>query len=163
MAVIAYSASIQDRVAARAVLMRLFCGFDSITMVFADGATQGKLIELWSRPSSPAQTGSSPPLNLEPRPGEGSLEDGVVTDIGTWVEHFSTFVGDADADGVGSGFLGFPVRSRNDWHFLVIDRQDGISIRLCGHKGGERVGGIAAGAMTIEAFAELNQGGWCQG
>jgi hypothetical protein len=92
--------------------MRLFCGFDSITMVFADGATQGKLIELWSRPSSPAQTGSSPPLNLEPRPGEGSLEDGVVTDIGTWVESF--FVGHADAGGVGSGFFGFLVRSRND-------------------------------------------------
>ena len=34
---IAYSAGIEDRVAARPVLMRLFCGFDSITMVFADG------------------------------------------------------------------------------------------------------------------------------
>ncbi|HEV2484254.1 MAG TPA: transposase, partial [Terracidiphilus sp.] len=44
LAVIVHSAGIQDRVAARAVLMRLFCRFDSITTVFADGGYTGKLI-----------------------------------------------------------------------------------------------------------------------
>ena len=44
MAVIVHSAGIQDRVAARAVLMRLFCTFDSITKVFVDGGYTGKLI-----------------------------------------------------------------------------------------------------------------------
>ena len=48
MAVIVHSAGIQDRVAARAVLMRLFCRFDSITTVFADGGYTGKLIE-WAK------------------------------------------------------------------------------------------------------------------
>lgn len=48
MAVIVHSAGIQDRVAARAVLMRLFCRFDSITKVFADGGYTGKLIE-WAK------------------------------------------------------------------------------------------------------------------
>jgi len=42
--VIVHSASIQDRVAARAVLMRLFCRFDTITKVFVDGGYTGKLI-----------------------------------------------------------------------------------------------------------------------
>src|ERR1039458_8209240 len=42
------SAGIQDRVAARAVLMRLFCHFDSITTVFADGGYTGKLID-WAK------------------------------------------------------------------------------------------------------------------
>ena len=44
LAVIVHSAGIQDRVAARAVLMRLFCTFDTITKVFADGGYTGKLI-----------------------------------------------------------------------------------------------------------------------
>ena len=45
---IVHSAGIQDRVAARAVLMRLFCRFDSITTVFADGGYTGKLID-WKK------------------------------------------------------------------------------------------------------------------
>ena len=44
LAVIVHSAGIQDRVAARAVLMRLFCRLDSITTVFVDGGYTGKLI-----------------------------------------------------------------------------------------------------------------------
>ncbi len=44
LAVIVHSAGIQDRVAARAVLMRLFCHFDTITKVFVDGGYTGKLI-----------------------------------------------------------------------------------------------------------------------
>ena len=44
LAVIVHSAGIQDRVAARAVLMRLFCRFDGIAKVFADGGYTGKLI-----------------------------------------------------------------------------------------------------------------------
>ena len=43
-----HSAGIQDRVAARAVLMRLFCRFDSISTVFADGGYTGKLID-WAK------------------------------------------------------------------------------------------------------------------
>jgi transposase len=39
---------IQDRVAARAVLMRLFCRFDSISTVFAGGGYTGKLID-WAK------------------------------------------------------------------------------------------------------------------
>lgn len=39
-----HSAGIKDRVAARAVLMRLFCQFDSIATVFVDGGYTGKLI-----------------------------------------------------------------------------------------------------------------------
>jgi transposase len=46
--VIVHSAGIQDRVAARAVLMRLFCRFDSINTVFADGGYTGKLID-WAK------------------------------------------------------------------------------------------------------------------
>ena len=45
---IVHSAGIQDRVAARAVLMRLFCRFDSITTVLADGGYTGKLID-WAK------------------------------------------------------------------------------------------------------------------
>ena len=41
---IVHSARIQDRVAARAVLVRLFCRFDSIRKVFVDGGYTGKLI-----------------------------------------------------------------------------------------------------------------------
>ena len=41
---IVHSAGIQDRVGARAVLMRLFCRFDTITKVFVDGGYTGKLI-----------------------------------------------------------------------------------------------------------------------
>lgn len=44
LAVIVHSAGIQDRVAARSVLLRLFCRFDSITKVFVDGGYTGKLI-----------------------------------------------------------------------------------------------------------------------
>ena len=44
LAVVVHSAGIQDRVAARAVLMRLFCRLDSITTVFVDGGYTGKLI-----------------------------------------------------------------------------------------------------------------------
>jgi putative transposase len=46
--VIVHSAGIQDRVAARAVLMRLFCRFDTITKIFADGGYTGKLID-WAK------------------------------------------------------------------------------------------------------------------
>jgi hypothetical protein len=46
--VIVHSAGIQDRVAARAVLMRSFCRFDSISTVFADGGYTGKLID-WAK------------------------------------------------------------------------------------------------------------------
>jgi transposase len=48
LAVIVHSAGIQDRVAAPAVLMRLFCRFDSITTVFADGGYTGTLID-WAK------------------------------------------------------------------------------------------------------------------
>jgi transposase len=48
LAAIVHSAGIQDRVAARAVLMRLFCRFDTITKVFADGGYTGKLID-WAK------------------------------------------------------------------------------------------------------------------
>jgi transposase len=44
LAVIVHGAGIQDRVAARGVLMRLFCTFDTITKVFVDGGYTGKLI-----------------------------------------------------------------------------------------------------------------------
>ena len=44
LAAVVHSAGIQDRVAARAVLMRLFCRFDSIATVFVDGGYSGKLI-----------------------------------------------------------------------------------------------------------------------
>jgi transposase len=46
--VIVHSAGIQDRVAARAVLLRLFCRFDSLTTVFADGGYTGTLID-WAK------------------------------------------------------------------------------------------------------------------
>lgn len=45
LAVIVHSARIQDRVAARAVLMGLFHRFDTLTTVFADGGYTGKLID----------------------------------------------------------------------------------------------------------------------
>jgi transposase len=45
---VVHSAGIQDRVAARAVLMRLFCRFDTIATVFADGGYTGKLID-WAK------------------------------------------------------------------------------------------------------------------
>ena len=41
---IVHSAGIQDRVGARAVLMRLFCRFDTIKKIFVDGGYTGKLI-----------------------------------------------------------------------------------------------------------------------
>ncbi len=45
---VVHSAGIQDRVGARAVLMRLFRRFDTITKVFVDGGYTGKLID-WAR------------------------------------------------------------------------------------------------------------------
>jgi transposase len=48
LAVVVHSAGIQDRVAARAVLMRLFCRIDTISTVFADGGYTGALIE-WAK------------------------------------------------------------------------------------------------------------------
>ena len=45
---IVHSAGIQDRVAARAVLMRLFCRFDTIIKVYVDGGYTGPLIE-WAK------------------------------------------------------------------------------------------------------------------
>ena len=48
LAVVVHSAGIQDRVAARAVLMRLFCRIDTITKVFVDGGYTGKLIA-WAK------------------------------------------------------------------------------------------------------------------
>jgi transposase len=48
LAVIVHSAGIQDRVAARAVLMRLFCLFGTIQTVFVDGGYTGTLIE-WAK------------------------------------------------------------------------------------------------------------------
>jgi transposase len=48
LSVIVHSAGIQDRVAARAVLLRLFCRFDTLTTVFADGGYTGILID-WAK------------------------------------------------------------------------------------------------------------------
>ena len=48
LAVIVHSAGIQDRVAARAVLMRLFCRFDTIIKVYVDGGYTGPPIE-WAK------------------------------------------------------------------------------------------------------------------
>lgn len=48
LAVVVHSAGIQDRVAARAVLIRLFALVDTIQTVFVDGGYSGKLID-WSR------------------------------------------------------------------------------------------------------------------
>lgn len=45
---IVHSAGIQDRVGARAVLLRLFATFDTLTTVFVDGGYSGKLIE-WAK------------------------------------------------------------------------------------------------------------------
>ena len=42
--VVVHSAGIQDRIGARAVMMRLFRRFDTITKIFADGGYTGKLI-----------------------------------------------------------------------------------------------------------------------
>jgi transposase len=48
LAAVVHSTGIQDRAGARAVLMRLFCRFDTITTVFADGGYTGKLI-VWAK------------------------------------------------------------------------------------------------------------------
>src|SRR5665647_2523934 len=48
LAVIVHSAGIQDRVAARAVMMRLFCLFGTIQTVFVDGGYTGTLID-WAK------------------------------------------------------------------------------------------------------------------
>jgi hypothetical protein len=48
LAVVVHSAGIQDRVAARAVLMRLFCLFGTIQTVFVDGGYTGTLID-WAK------------------------------------------------------------------------------------------------------------------
>ena len=45
---VVHSAGIQDRVGARAVLLRLFCRFPALIKVFADGGYAGKLIG-WAR------------------------------------------------------------------------------------------------------------------
>ena len=45
---VVHSAGIQDRVGARAVLMRLFCRFETIFKVFADGGYMGTLID-WAK------------------------------------------------------------------------------------------------------------------
>jgi len=42
--VVVHSAGIQDRIGARAVMMRLFRRCDTITKIFADGGYTGKLI-----------------------------------------------------------------------------------------------------------------------
>jgi transposase len=42
--VVVHSAGIQDRIGARAVMMRLFRRFDTIVKIFADGGYTGKLI-----------------------------------------------------------------------------------------------------------------------
>ena len=42
---VVHSAGIQDRVAARAVLIRLFCRFQGIVKIFADGGYTGTLID----------------------------------------------------------------------------------------------------------------------
>lgn len=43
-----HGAGIQDRTGARAVLTRLFCRFDTIGKIYADGGYTGKLIA-WAR------------------------------------------------------------------------------------------------------------------
>jgi hypothetical protein len=43
-----HSAGIQDRVGARAVLMRLFCRFDTVVKAFAEGGYTGTLID-WAK------------------------------------------------------------------------------------------------------------------
>jgi putative transposase len=48
LSVVVHSAGVQDRVGARAVLMRLFCRFDTIVKVFVDGGYTGSLIA-WAR------------------------------------------------------------------------------------------------------------------
>jgi len=48
LAVVVHSAGIQDRVGAKAVLIRLFAGSGTIQTVFADGGYAGKLID-WTR------------------------------------------------------------------------------------------------------------------
>jgi transposase len=48
LAVVVHSAGIQDRVAARAVLIRLFCRFKGIAKIFADGGYTGTLID-WAK------------------------------------------------------------------------------------------------------------------
>jgi putative transposase len=48
LAVVVHSAGIQDRVGARAVLIRLFALVTTIRTVFVDGGYSGKLID-WSR------------------------------------------------------------------------------------------------------------------
>jgi transposase len=48
LAAVVHSAGIQDRVGARAVLMRLFCRFDTVVKVFADGGYTGTLID-WAK------------------------------------------------------------------------------------------------------------------
>jgi transposase len=45
LAVVVHSAGIQHRVGARAVLIRLFCRFQGIVKIFADGGYTGTLID----------------------------------------------------------------------------------------------------------------------
>jgi hypothetical protein len=53
-----YSAAIQDRVAARAVLTRQFCRFDTIPTVFVDGVYKPRFGRL-SLPGFPAASARS--------------------------------------------------------------------------------------------------------
>ena len=48
LAAVMHSVGIQDRVGARAVLTRLFCGFETIVKIFADGGYTDTLIE-WAK------------------------------------------------------------------------------------------------------------------
>lgn len=48
LAVIVHSAGIQDRAGARAVFIRLFAAFNTLTTVFVDGGYTGKLID-WAK------------------------------------------------------------------------------------------------------------------
>ena len=48
LAVVVHSAGIQDRVGARAVLIRLFCRFQGIVKIFADGGDTGTLVD-WAK------------------------------------------------------------------------------------------------------------------
>jgi putative transposase len=75
LAVLVHSAGIQDRVAARAVLMRLFHRIDTVTTVFADGGYTGTLIDWLGRCSATEWRSSSATSNTPSRScrSDGSL------------------------------------------------------------------------------------------
>ena len=78
---IVHSAGIQDRVAARAVLMRLFCRFDTIAKVYVDGGYTGSLIDWakqmfgyavkWSNATSSTVQASCPSAGSSSAPSPG--------------------------------------------------------------------------------------------